>query len=59
MYNGVDFFDDWTDLLGYSSVGLDDFTDFLDDRLDYFMNNTVWLVLEGGVFDLSGESGLM
>jgi hypothetical protein len=55
----VNFFDDWTDLLSHSSVGLNNFADFLDDRLDYFMDNTVWLVLEGSVFDLGGSAWLM
>jgi hypothetical protein len=59
VHNSVNFFDDWTDLLSHSSVGLNNFADFLDDRLDYFMDNTVWLVLEGSVFDLGGSAWLM
>jgi hypothetical protein len=59
MHNSVNFFDDWTDLLSHSSVGLNNFANFLDDRLDYFVDNTVWLVLEGSMFNLRGVAGLM
>jgi len=57
MDNGVDLFDDGTDLLGDSSVGLDDLTDLLDDGFDHFVDESVGLVLEGGVLDGADDGG--
>jgi hypothetical protein len=55
--HSVNLLNDRSDLLGHSSVGLNDFTDLLDDWFDHFVNDAVGLVLEGGVFDLCGGAG--
>jgi len=54
MDNGVHLFDDGSDLLGDSTVGLNDFAHLLDDGFDHFVDHTVGLVLEGGVLYLRG-----
>jgi len=57
--NGVDLLNHWSDLLGDTSVGLDDFPDLLDDWFGHFMDQSVRVVLGSGVLDGGGARQLV